>query len=102
MLLQDEYFVHSFAPDDFYSIHKHVIFLLDTSGSMMGSNIEYLKDAVMNILSDLRREDMLSILEFNSQVIVWDIASKMSTSFYEEKIMNFREPFTSLQVSNQY
>ncbi|XP_018575269.1 inter-alpha-trypsin inhibitor heavy chain H3-like isoform X2 [Anoplophora glabripennis] len=97
VLLQDGYFVHFFAPNDLDPLPKHVIFVLDTSGSMQGRKIEQLKDAMMNILSDLHKEDMLSIIEFNNDIIVWDVDLKKSAVVPVNKMKDFNEPFASLQ-----
>lgn len=98
ILLQDGYFIHFFAPNDLDPLPKHIVFVLDTSGSMSGTKIQQLKDAMMNILSDLRKEDMLSIIEFNNDVIIWDVDSKKSTTVPVDKIADFKEPFAYLQV----
>ncbi|XP_023311740.1 inter-alpha-trypsin inhibitor heavy chain H3-like isoform X2 [Anoplophora glabripennis] len=97
VLLQDGYFVHFFATNDLDPLPKHVIFVLDTSGSMQGRKIKQLKDAMVNILSDLHKEDMLSIIEFNSDVIIWDVDSKRSATVPAHKITDFNDPFASLQ-----
>ncbi|XP_018575267.1 inter-alpha-trypsin inhibitor heavy chain H4-like isoform X2 [Anoplophora glabripennis] len=97
ILLQDGYFVHFFAPNDLNPLPKHVVFVLDTSGSMGGRKIEQLKDAMMNILSDLQKEDMLSIIEFNDNINVWDVDSKKSATVSQDEIKNFKNPFVSLK-----
>ncbi|XP_023312024.1 inter-alpha-trypsin inhibitor heavy chain H3-like isoform X2 [Anoplophora glabripennis] len=97
VLLQDGYFVHFFAPNDLDPLPKHLVFVLDTSTSMRGRKIDQLKDAIMNILGDLRKEDMLSIIEFNTDVIVWDVDSKESTTVPASNIKDFKEPFAYLQ-----
>lgn len=100
-MLQDGYFVHFFAPNDLDPLPKHLVFVLDTSGSMQGRKIQQLKDAMMNILGDLRKEDMLSIIEFNDNVIVWDINSKTPATVPAHIIQDFKQPFSYLQVSTQ-
>ncbi|XP_023311741.1 inter-alpha-trypsin inhibitor heavy chain H3-like [Anoplophora glabripennis] len=97
VLLQDGYFIHFFAPNDLDPLPKHVIFVLDTSGSMRERKIEQLKDAMMNILSDLNKDDMLSIIEFNKYVTVWDVDSQQSATVPKSKITDFNDPFASLQ-----
>ncbi|KAJ8913538.1 hypothetical protein NQ315_017089 [Exocentrus adspersus] len=96
ILLQDGYFVHFFAPNDLDPLPKHVVFVLDTSGSMCGRKISQLKDAMMSILGDLRKNDLINIIEFNYNVIVWDINSKESKSISGTDINNFAEPFGPL------
>merc|ERR1711923_217580 len=40
----DGYFVHFFAPDDLETLPKHVVYVLDISGSMSGKKLEQMKD----------------------------------------------------------
>merc|ERR1712038_1993461 len=57
---------------------KHVTFVLDTSGSMSGTKITQLQDAMVSILGDLMSSDYFSIIEFNSEIKHWQ-------SKFEEK-----------------
>ena len=65
------YFVHAVAPVGLPPVPKNVLFILDTSGSMMGRKIEQLKDAMYTILDDLRHEDMFNILTFSTGTKFW-------------------------------
>lgn len=47
------------------------MFILDTSGSMIGTKIQQLKDAMMEILDDLQENDMFNIIEFNDKINRW-------------------------------
>ena len=67
----DGYFVHFFAPDYLQPLPKHVVFVLDTSGSMRGTKLVQLKDAMMTILDDLSDKDYFNILTFSSNVNQW-------------------------------
>ncbi|XP_046639003.1 inter-alpha-trypsin inhibitor heavy chain H4-like [Daphnia pulicaria] len=70
----DGYFVHFFVPADLPTLRKHVIFVLDTSGSMVGTRIEQTKQAMNSILDQLRKdEDIFSVVEFSSAVTEWDL-----------------------------
>ncbi|EFX86736.1 hypothetical protein DAPPUDRAFT_221972 [Daphnia pulex] len=70
----DGYFVHFFVPADLPTLPKHVIFVLDTSGSMAGTRIEQTKQAMNSILDQLRKdEDIFSVVEFSSGVTEWDL-----------------------------
>jgi secreted protein with Ig-like and vWFA domain len=62
--------VHFFAPADLPPLPKHVIFVLDVSGSMSGRKIQQLKEAMTTILGDLNHEDLFSIVPFSSTVQV--------------------------------
>jgi predicted metal-dependent peptidase len=68
--VSDGYFVHFFAPTDLKALHKHVVFVLDVSGSMDGRKIEQLKEAMTAILDDLNNGDYFNIVEFSYSVTV--------------------------------
>ena len=51
--LVDGYFVHYFAPNDLAPLRKHVVFVLDRSGSMVGVKMKQMKTAMKTILKDL-------------------------------------------------
>ncbi|KAK4008539.1 hypothetical protein OUZ56_013673 [Daphnia magna] len=69
----DGYFVHFFAPTTLPALPKHVIFVLDTSGSMAGTRIEQTKQAMNSILDQLREDDLFSVVEFSTGVAEWDL-----------------------------
>lgn len=66
----DGYFVHFFSPQDVLPLRKHVIFLLDVSGSMYGRKIEQLRSAMSYVLDDLKPEDYFNIMTFSNDVKV--------------------------------
>jgi hypothetical protein len=66
----DGYFVHFFAPEDVPPQPKHIIFVLDTSGSMWGSKLQQLQRAMYAILDSLRSDDYFSIIQFGTNVVV--------------------------------
>ena len=49
----DGYFVHFFAPESLPTLPKHVVFVLDISGSMYGEKLQQTKDAMVTIMDDL-------------------------------------------------
>ncbi|CAH0600410.1 unnamed protein product [Chrysodeixis includens] len=73
ILVNDGYFVHFFAPSDLEPLNKHVVFVLDTSGSMMDRKIVQLREAMQTILGELNEGDYFSIVEFSSAVTVHDL-----------------------------
>ncbi|XP_045761371.1 inter-alpha-trypsin inhibitor heavy chain H4-like isoform X13 [Maniola jurtina] len=73
ILVNDGYFVHFMAPTSLPPLSKYVVFVLDTSGSMMGRKVEQLRSAMEAILSDLNPNDYFSIVEFNSDVKVHEL-----------------------------
>ncbi|KAJ8733901.1 hypothetical protein PYW07_014452 [Mythimna separata] len=73
ILLNDGYFVHFFAPKELPTLSKFVVFVLDTSGSMMDRKIVQLREAMQTILSELNEGDYFCIVEFASIVTVHDL-----------------------------
>ena len=67
----DGYFVHFFTDDKLKPLPKHVVFVLDVSGSMMGTRLEQLKEAMLKILDDMSEEDFFSIITFSSGTKTW-------------------------------
>nr|XP_021193370.2 inter-alpha-trypsin inhibitor heavy chain H4 isoform X2 [Helicoverpa armigera] len=73
ILVNDGYFVHFFAPSELPPLSKFVVFVLDTSGSMMDRKIIQLREAMQTILGELNEGDYFSIVEFDSTVTVHDL-----------------------------
>jgi len=67
----DGYFVHFFAPESLETLPKHVVFVLDISGSMYGEKLQQTKDAMVTILDDLSEKDHFNILVFSDEVTHW-------------------------------
>ena len=63
-------FVHYFAPDKLATMPKHIIFVIDVSGSMRGQKIKQAKDAMTTILDKMSQEklDNFNIIKFNYNV----------------------------------
>ncbi|RZC37142.1 VIT and/or VWA domain containing protein [Asbolus verrucosus] len=80
ILVRDGYFVHFFSPSELEPLPKHVVFVLDNSGSMMGRKIEQLNEAMQNILSELRLNDLFNIVRFSDSASVWDLNKNNFTS----------------------
>ena len=68
----DGYFVHFFVPENLKTLPKHVIFVLDTSGSMEGEKMQQLKDAMFTVLDDMKPVDSFNIITFSEWVRHWD------------------------------
>lgn len=62
--------MHFFAPTELPPLNKFVVFVLDTSGSMMDRKIIQLREAMQTILAELNEGDYFSIVEFASVVTV--------------------------------
>uniref|UniRef100_A0A8C6WUI8 Inter-alpha-trypsin inhibitor heavy chain family member 6 n=1 Tax=Neogobius melanostomus TaxID=47308 RepID=A0A8C6WUI8_9GOBI len=67
----DGYFVHYFAPRGLPVVPKDVIFVIDISGSMIGTKIKQTKQAMGTILGDLREGDHFNIITFSDRVQTW-------------------------------
>ena len=67
----DGHFVHFFAPENLEVLPKHVIFVLDVSGSMTGEKMKQLKDAMFTILDEMSEEDSFEIITFSTTVAHW-------------------------------
>uniref|UniRef100_A0A8D2NH13 Inter-alpha-trypsin inhibitor heavy chain H3 n=1 Tax=Zonotrichia albicollis TaxID=44394 RepID=A0A8D2NH13_ZONAL len=65
------YFVHFFAPTNLPKLSKNIIFVLDTSGSMSGREIEQTKEALLKILDDIKEDDFFNIILFDSEISTW-------------------------------
>ena len=70
--LLEGYFVHFTAPDNLIPMPKHVVFVLDTSGSMKHRKMKQTISAMVTILGDMRSQDYLTIVSFSSNVTVWN------------------------------
>ncbi len=69
----DGYFVHFFAPnqDQLAKLPKHVVFVIDLSGSMSGTKLKQTKDAMVTILDDMDDKDFFNIITFSDDVMHW-------------------------------
>merc|ERR1712110_930621 len=66
-------FVHYFAPDSLPTLAKHVIFVIDISGSMSGRKLQQTKDAMTTMLDKMSEKniDNFNIILFDSEIEVW-------------------------------
>uniref|UniRef100_A0A8C1CUS3 Inter-alpha-trypsin inhibitor heavy chain family member 6 n=1 Tax=Cyprinus carpio carpio TaxID=630221 RepID=A0A8C1CUS3_CYPCA len=69
--VDDGYFVHYFAPRGLPVVPKDVIFVIDISGSMIGTKMKQTKAAMTTILSDLREGDYFNLITFSDKVHTW-------------------------------
>ncbi|NXA58815.1 ITIH3 inhibitor, partial [Mohoua ochrocephala] len=65
------YFVHFFAPTNLPKLSKNIIFVLDTSGSMHGREMEQTKTAMLKILDDIKEDDFFNFILFDSEISTW-------------------------------
>jgi len=76
VLLMDGHFVHFLAPDLLPVLKQHVVFVIDSSGSMSGRKMEQTKNAMAAILGQIGPTDFFSIIDFDSDVKDVLIATK--------------------------
>ena len=74
--LLDGYFVHFFSPDNLDTLPKHVVFVLDVSGSMYGTKLDQTKDAMVTVLDDMSEKDYFNIITFSDEVYHWSPLSE--------------------------
>ncbi|XP_008193326.1 inter-alpha-trypsin inhibitor heavy chain H4 isoform X2 [Tribolium castaneum] len=86
VLVRDGYFVHFFSPSELKPLPKHIVFVLDHSGSMSGRKIDQLIEAMQNILTDLKETDLFNIVRFGDLAMVWDVSQNQFT-----QLPNFNE-----------
>ncbi|XP_049776703.1 inter-alpha-trypsin inhibitor heavy chain H4-like isoform X2 [Schistocerca cancellata] len=85
LVSEDGYFVHFYAPPGLPPLPKHVVFVLDVSGSMRGRKLEQLKTAMHTILDELNAGDVFSLIPFSNEVQVWhpDVTLTFEATFQE-------------------
>lgn len=71
ILVVNGYFVHYFAPQGIPRMRRKVLFILDSSGSMIGTKINQVKVAMSEILSNLDDGDKFNIIQFAGNVTKW-------------------------------
>ncbi|KAK3547317.1 hypothetical protein QTP86_018849 [Hemibagrus guttatus] len=65
------YFVHYFSPRGLPVVSKDIIFVIDISGSMIGTKIKQTKAAISTILGELREGDYFNLITFSDKVQIW-------------------------------
>merc|ERR1711962_991578 len=76
-------FVHYFAPDNLPTLKKHVIFVIDVSGSMGGRKLAQTKDAMTTMLTKMSENnlDNFNIILFDDEIEVWKPEGETSLSY---------------------
>ncbi|XP_056311489.1 inter-alpha-trypsin inhibitor heavy chain H5 [Danio aesculapii] len=69
--VQDGHFVHYFAPRDLPVVPKNVVFVIDTSASMLGTKMKQTKQALFTIINELRPNDNFNFVTFSNRLRVW-------------------------------
>ncbi|XP_033746543.1 inter-alpha-trypsin inhibitor heavy chain H3-like [Pecten maximus] len=71
VLVVNGYFVHFFAPYGLERMRRRILFILDTSGSMVGMKMKQMQAAMTEILDDLHEGDKFNIIEFDGDIQKW-------------------------------
>ena len=90
----DGYFVHYFAPENLQTLPRHIIFVVDVSGSMSGTKLKQTKDAMVTILDDMTEQDYFDIITFSTDVHFWSNKPKAITTT-PSTISSTQEPTTT-------
>ncbi|XP_077565621.1 inter-alpha-trypsin inhibitor heavy chain H5 [Stigmatopora nigra] len=69
--VENGHFLHFFAPEDLPPVAKRVVFVIDTSGSMLGTKMRQTKEALLSIVSELRAVDRFNFVGFSHKIKVW-------------------------------
>ena len=72
-ILSREYFAHFFPNKIFAVSPRHVIFVIDVSGSMWGKKLQQTKDTMITLLDSLSDQDYVNIISFESRVYHWPV-----------------------------
>ena len=77
-------FIHYFKPEEFEDMVKHVIFVIDVSGSMSGRKLKQTSDAMVHILNNLNENDSFDYFKFSDDVYEW---LPRNRQFKEQRLM---------------
>ncbi|NXI06295.1 ITIH3 inhibitor, partial [Pachycephala philippinensis] len=94
------YFVHFFAPTNLPKLSKNIIFVLDTSGSMHGRQMEQTKEAMLKILDDIKEDDFFNIVLFESEVSTWKDTLVRATPENLDEARKFVQHISDLGLTN--
>merc|ERR1719474_758148 len=86
--LMEGYFVHFIAPENLPPMPKHVVFVLDTSGSMRHRKMQQTISAMVTILGEMRSKDYLTIISFATNISVWETDNSAIVKASPENIEN--------------
>ncbi|XP_052059440.1 inter-alpha-trypsin inhibitor heavy chain H3-like [Mytilus californianus] len=70
-MISDGYFTHLFAPESLIPIPKDVLFILDVSSSMFGTEIQQQNNAIDTVIQDFHNFDRFNIMEFSTNAKLW-------------------------------
>ncbi len=71
-LFSNNYFVHFFPTKNVTAFpSRHIVFVIDISGSMYGLKLQQTKDATITLIDSLRDIDFFNIITFHGSVYYW-------------------------------
>ena len=82
---------------------KHVVFVLDTSGSMEGKKMHQTQSAMRTILAELRQgEDYMSIVSFSDETSTWRRDGRLGVTVDKESVKAAEEHVAALKAEGNY
>jgi len=85
IVLSDEYFAYYFPTKILVNLTKHIIFVLDVSGSMHGLMLEQTIDTMITILDSLKSGDHFNIITFSTGVNHWPSSQRPALANSRQK-----------------
>ncbi len=67
----NSYFAYFFTPEVLTTFPKHVVCVIDISGSMWGDRLQQTQDTLVRIIDSLNENDRFNLITFSSQVYYW-------------------------------
>lgn len=97
-VITDDYFALFVTPEQFDLKHrKHIIFVLDVSGSMSGSGIDLTKKAMLDVIGTLSDDTYFNIVTFDSYATHWP-ANKQAVKAEKKKKIQAEAHIKSLRA----
>jgi hypothetical protein len=82
------FFAYFLSAESLTTFPKHIVCVIDVSGSMKGERIQQMQDYVAVIIESLTDEDTFQLITFNDKIVHWPISQSSS-------IMGTKVPFKS-------
>lgn len=93
----DGYFVHFLAPEEVKPMPMDIVFVLDKSGSMGGTKMTQLQDSMKKILDDVKADDKIMIIAFDSSLSYWKADSFVQAT--PENINNAKDYIKNINAN---
>eukprot|EP00092_Neocalanus_flemingeri_P002183 GFUD01002323.1.p1 GENE.GFUD01002323.1~~GFUD01002323.1.p1 ORF type:complete len:676 (-),score=217.81 GFUD01002323.1:157-2109(-) len=99
--LLEGYFVHFIAPENLPPMPKHVVFVLDTSGSMRHRKMQQTIAAMVTILGEMRSKDYMTIISFATNITVWEIGESAIVNASADNVENAVRHVEQLEAAGE-